>query len=252
MKLYLVGGAVRRHMLGLPGFSDFDFAVEADSYEAMRDELVTRYGMRVWQERPEFVCVRGQVDLSKFGTFGGLLATTPGFTRGHIVVDGDFTLCRTETMYSDKRHPDTVTPCSILEDLSRRDFTVNAVAVREDGMWIDPHHGQEDATNCVLMCVGNTRQRMLEDPLRMLRALRFAATDYMRLDYHIIQALGNAELVELLGMLPHERVREELNIALAADWRKVMIHLMVDSPKLGEVIARLFPNLWFKATTESR
>jgi tRNA nucleotidyltransferase/poly(A) polymerase len=254
VKLYLVGGAVRRHLLGLPATSDFDFAVEAESYEAMRDELVSRYNVRVWQERPAFVCVRGQVSLDMLGEFGGLLSTTPGFTRinSRVFVDADFTLCRAETQYSDRRHPDSVTPCSVLEDLSRRDFTVNAVAVREDGQWVDPHNGRADAADHTLRCVGNTRQRMLEDPLRLMRAVRFGVTERLHHDLNLKRALTDPELVDLLPTLPVERVREELGKALASNWRKTMLYLMVDAPILAYTLHHNYPNLWLKATTESR
>jgi len=244
VKLYLVGGTVRKHMLGLPTSKDLDFAVEAESFDAMRTGLGF---LRVWQERPEFVCLRGQVERSWLGEFGGLLQVA-----SNAKLDADFTLCRAETQYSDRRHPDTVTPCSVLEDLSRRDFTVNAVAVREDGVWLDPHGGRADAADRTLRCVGNTRQRMLEDPLRLMRAVRFAVTERLHLADPLKDALSNPELVELLATLPVERVREELTKACAADWRKTMLYLMVDAPLLGYTLHHNFPNMWFKPTTETR
>ena len=249
MRLYLVGGTVRRHMLGLSRTTDADFAVEAPSYLDMFRGVRDEYNGIIWQERPEFVCVRARADFSP-GAFGGIPLGLN--TEGPVRVNADFTLCRAETQYSDLRHPDTVTPTSILEDLSRRDFTVNAVAVREDGRWFDPHNGRADAADHTLRCVGNTRQRMLEDPLRMLRAVRFAVTDNLHHDLYLKRALNDTDLADLLATLPHERVREELNKALAHNWRATMLHLMCDAPILGDVLARRFPNLWFKTTSESR
>jgi tRNA nucleotidyltransferase/poly(A) polymerase len=251
MKLYLVGGAVRRHLLGLDDTSDADFAVEAPTYMDMFRGVRDEYNGIIWQERKQFVCVRARADF-KDGDFGGVPFGTR-INHGPVVrTNADFTLCRAETQYSDRRHPDTVTPCSILEDLSRRDFTVNAVAVREDGTWLDPHQGREDAANHTLRCVGNTRQRMLEDPLRLLRAVRFAVTDRLRLVAPLKDALNTHDIVDLLATLPHERVREELTKAMHHNWRETMLLLMVDAPYLGYTLSTKFPTLWFKPTTESR
>lgn len=65
-------------------------------------------------------------------------------------------------------------------------------------------------------------------------------------------ALNDTRLADGLATLPVERVREELNRALACNWRATMIHLLADTPILGDVLHKSFPQLWFKATTEIR
>lgn len=255
MKLYLVGGTVRRHMLGLAATGDLDFAVEAASYEDMVSDLHGRE-LRVWQERPEFVTVRGQMPVDRLLGFGDMVRKDTYWPmiggKRRYAVDADFTLCRAEAQYSDRRHPDSVTPCRILEDLSRRDFTVNAVAVREDGTWVDPHGGRADAAWHTLRCVGNTRQRMEEDPLRLLRAVRFSVTEGLEPCDALLDAMNNYSLVELLSTLPHERVREELHKAMRHDWWLTMHTLMSRAPAIGAALQDHFPGLWFKPTTEER
>lgn len=246
MNLYLAGGAVREHMLGRPA-KDFDFAVEAESFDAMLAALKER-GVDVKQERPEFVCARGLVAAEKLGSFGGLLPRSG-------VVAADFTLCRAEAMYSDKRHPDVVTPTDLRTDLGRRDFTVNAVAVSEHGQYFDAFGGRTDAVNRVLRTVGPAVDRFTEDPLRMLRAVRFAVTCKLHWDWTangLRNALLDSHVVDLVATLPHERVREELTKALRYDWRATMLLMLLDAPLLGDAVHRYFPNLWLKATTEER
>jgi len=245
MKLYLVGGAVRNHLLGQPT-KDYDFAVEAESYEAMRDGLVQR-GLTIWQERPEYVTVRGQISLRSLGGFDGIL---PAGSEGAF--NADFTLCRAEAQYSDQRHPDVVTPASLGVDLSRRDFTMNAIAVSEEGEWIDPYEGEADLANKMLVTVGRARNRFEEDPLRMLRAVRFAVKYRLRIVPDVMDAMNDPDVADGLRTLPHERVREELNKALIVNWRRTIVYLVFDAPVLGDNLFSCFPNLWMKATTEER
>ncbi len=238
MKLYLVGGAVRDHLTGYsPG--DYDFAVEAPSFEAMRDALKER-GLEVWQERPEFVTLRGRMPLSSFtGTFGGMLPVldpNPVGKKLKLYVAADWTLCRAEAMYHDNRHPSVVTPADLLTDLKRRDFTMNAMAMSEDGKLTDPHDGQRDLNARVLRTVGRPVSRFTEDPLRMLRALRFKVRLGMRLEPLITDAMLRPEIVELLTTLPNERITQELNKALVVNPSMLMQLLFLTFPHVGRVV----------------
>lgn len=243
-KLYLTGGAVRDHLMKLEPSNDVDFCVEAESYEAMRDWLVAR-GLRVWQERPEYVTVRGQLPLRVLGKFGGILAARLG-----DAVDADFTLCRKETMYSDGRHPDTVTPCDVLTDLNRRDFTVNAVAVTENGEFLDPHQGVKACRLGLLSCVGEPEERFDEDPLRMLRAIRFAVTRNLRITSYVDKALRKPELLNRLRLLPVERVHHELARAFQASTHRTLT-LLEQYPFLTLTVFA-GSKLWLKPTLEQR
>lgn len=256
MKMYLVGGIVRDYMLGVSTKSkDFDFAVEAASYTEMRDTLI-EMGAKIWQERPEFVTLRCRITLP-LGSFGGLIV--PRKEREHaglyngasVCVDADFTLCRAETQYSDGRHPDTVTPTCLDDDLRRRDFTVNAAAMDIDGILYDPYGGQRDASTKTLRTVGNPAERFEEDPLRILRALRFAVKYGFILHPHLVAALNSYSVVDGLRSLPVDRVRDELTRMFSVNgWLTMM--LLTDYWRIGRTIQEQYPSLWFKPTTEAR
>ena len=184
---YKVGGYVRDEILGVKS-KDIDFAVEADSYEQMRDDIISK-GMTIFQERPEFFSIR-----ARHPKLGGV----------------DYTLCRKDGFYSDNRHPDSVEIGTIYDDLARRDFTVNAIALSEDGHIIDPHNGVDDLNLRLLRCVGNTEQRFNEDPLRILRAMRFHIVRKFILSRDIRMAFLADELLLQLQTVSLERVYEEL------------------------------------------
>lgn len=245
MNLYLVGGAVREHFLGHTT-KDYDFAVEAESYDDMRTFLLGR-GLRVWQERPEFVTLRGQLERSWLGDFNGLIQIA-----SNARINADFTLCRAEAMYSDMRHPDTVTPADIYTDLSRRDFTMNAIAIAEEGGTIDPYSGREDITNFIVRAVGDPMHRMREDPLRMLRAIRFATQHGMSFDSNLRSTLEDPQLCPALASLPSSRVRDEMNKALRADVWRTLMFLTHWFPTIGRTIFQEYPDLWLKMTEEER
>ena len=96
-----------------------------------------------------------------------------------VIIDHEpfeITTYRTEGVYSDNRRPDSVSFVgNLIEDLKRRDFTVNAMAYNEDEGLVDIYNGQDDLKNKVIRCVGNPNERFLEDALRIMRAIRFSA-----------------------------------------------------------------------------
>ena len=141
-------------------------------------------------------------------------ALTIGIKHGTVAVRSgkklvEVTTFRTETGYSDHRSPDSVSFISDLYgDLARRDFTVNAMALDADGSVIDPFGGRDDLRRGIIRCVGNPDDRLSEDALRMLRALRFAAQLGFGIDPDTLGAIyENAHLALLLSA---ERVRDEL------------------------------------------
>lgn len=187
IRYYKVGGCVRDEILGVKS-KDIDFAVEAESYEAMRDDIKLNREMEIFQERPEYFAIR-----ARHPELGGV----------------DFTLCRKEGFYSDARHPDSVTIGTIYDDLARRDFTVNAIAKTEAGEIIDPYQGTKDLQFMQLHFVGNAVDRINEDSLRILRAVRFHIVrgfDILWIDKY----LYDEDLIGKLKTLPIERVYEEL------------------------------------------
>ena len=129
----------------------------------------------------------------------------------------EVTTFRRESGYADGRHPDAVTFVGDLEgDLSRRDFTINAMALGPDGAIIDPFGGRRDLAVRLIRCVGKPDRRFREDALRMLRAARFSA----QLGFAIESATAEAmrKNAGLTARLSAERVRTELEKTLLAPW----------------------------------
>ena len=226
-KFYEVGGRVRDAFLHLES-NDIDYAVEADSYEAMREAILGRGG-EIFLESPEYLTVRAKV---------------PG------IGPADFVLCRKDGSYSDCRHPDKVEPGTLLDDLARRDFTMNAMARDKDGTLYDPHGGVEDMKldGGTLRCVGDATTRFEEDALRMLRAIRFSVTKYMKLDGDIDKCLKDPRLVHLLYKVSVERTREELNKAFKFDTLGTL--LLLDKYPLVREALFVLGNLRLKGTLE--
>lgn len=116
---------------------------------------------------------------------------------------------RGERGYSDGRHPDEVIfGVSLEEDLARRDFTINAMALDEGDAVIDPFGGRDDLERNLIRCVGDPDRRFGEDGLRILRALRFASVHGMAIEEQTAAAIHRKR--ELLGLLPAERICGEL------------------------------------------
>ena len=125
----------------------------------------------------------------------------------------EVTTFRAEGAYSDHRHPDAVRfVADLTADLSRRDFTMNAIAVSADGLFADPFGGVGDIRSGLIRCVGVPEQRFEEDALRMLRALRFSAKLGFSVDLITLEAIR--EKAPLAATLAAERVRDELEKTL--------------------------------------
>ena len=183
--LYLVGGTVRDAFLGRSGY-DYDFATDASPEDT--HELVRPVASAVWLQG------------IKFGTVGA-------------EIDGvrmEITTFRTERYQPDSRHPEVEFASDIAVDLSRRDFTVNAMAVRlPEKEAIDPFEGLEDLKKKVLRTPIDPDESFADDPLRMLRAFRFAA----QLDFEIAPEVmaSIARSKAKLETVSAERIRDELS-----------------------------------------
>lgn len=179
---YAVGGCVRDSLRGVPPH-DWDVATSASP-----DDM-----KRVFADCP-------------------LIET--GIAHGTVTVllDGtatEITTYRIDGPYSDGRHPDSVRFSSALsDDLSRRDFTVNAMAYHPQRGLVDPFGGRQDLENGILRAVGVAERRFEEDALRILRALRFAATLPLKIDPDTARAVLNCRA--LLARVSVERIAQEL------------------------------------------
>lgn len=209
-QLYLVGGAVRNLLLGKPPV-DFDFATDATPEEVQK-------------------------------LFKRVLPT--GIDHGTVTVlfkgaQYEVTTFRTETGYSDGRHPDEVRFAdTIEEDLSRRDFTVNGIALElPSEAVVDPFNGREDLRRRIIRAIGEPRERFAEDGLRLLRAVRFAA----QLDFTIEEPTFAAIRQESHRLAPiaRERVRDELEKSLVSDHPAKALRLLRDAGLLKETVPEL-------------
>jgi tRNA nucleotidyltransferase/poly(A) polymerase len=229
INMYEVGGCVRDELLGVKS-KDFDYAVELIhnppfSVEETFDIMVgwlTNAGFHVFQERPEFGVVRAR------------------FPKSAGRSDGcDFVMCRKDGPSSDVRRPDYVEVGRLADDLARRDFTVNAMARPVDlatfqvepKAVIDPHGGLFDLSIKRLRFVGDPMDRLREDGLRVLRALRFKITKDFVFDQGIRDALNEPETATLLAGVSVERKREELERCFAHDTRATCDLLFHDLPQ---------------------
>lgn len=130
-------------------------------------------------------------------------------------IAADIAAYRIDGAYSDFRRPDTVIFTENLEeDLRRRDFTMNAIAVSPHRGWVDPYHGMEDIEERLIRGIGDPKVRFEEDALRILRAARFAAQLGFNVDQLTLEAMK--EKTSLLVHISTERVREELIKTLGA------------------------------------
>ncbi|WP_244163324.1 CCA tRNA nucleotidyltransferase [Paenibacillus pectinilyticus] len=150
----------------------------------------------------------------------------------------EVTTFRKEAAYEGFRRPASVEYISDLtEDLKRRDFTMNAMAMDEAGDLLDPFGGQEDLTAGVLRCVGVAEERFGEDALRMLRCIRFASTYDLEIEASTWQALlANAPLLRHIAM---ERVRSELQRMVEGPAPARAVRLLLASGLLGHLKKQL-------------
>lgn len=179
---YVVGGAVRDAFLGK----------DADDWDITTSALPTEI----------------------LAAFEGFRVIETGIKHGTVtvIIDGvsiEITTYRVDEGYSDNRHPDSVRFTDrIEEDLMRRDFTMNAVAVSSNGEIIDLFGGENDIKNKVVRCVGEPDKRFKEDALRILRALRFSSVLNFEIEENTAKSIHN--LKDLLNNVSCERIFVEL------------------------------------------
>lgn len=145
-----------------------------------------------------------------------------------VIVSGknvEVTTFRSDGSYSDHRHPDSVNFVGDLnEDLSRRDFTMNAMAISADGVLSDPFDGHADIENKLIRCVGVPEMRFEEDALRMFRAIRFSARLGFTVEEKTLAAIRSK--AHLASGLAPERVRSEVEKILLSPSPETMFTLI--------------------------
>ena len=209
---YLVGGAVRDEIMG-KGAHDWDVATNA------RPEDVMKIFRRVI---PTGI---------KHGT------VTVHFMKKAIEV----TTFRTESDYSDGRHPDKVEYAGhIEEDLSRRDFTMNAMAASlADGHIVDPYGGADDIKARVIRAVGVPHERFMEDGLRPVRAVRFASQLGFKIEENTWAAILREDILKKAAGISLERFRDEFCKILLSSVPSVGLKLLEESGLLKIFVPEL-------------
>ena len=178
-KLYMIGGSSRDFLLGVD-FVDYDFVTDAtpdEMKEFLKDANYT------------------------FEKFGSVKVKFEG-------IKADITTFRKEEGYGDFRHPNKITFVkSIEEDYRRRDLTINAIYINKDYEVIDPSNGKIDLENKLIRFIGDPEKRIQEDPLRILRAERFAKKLNFKFEEKTAAAIEKYRY--LLDKLNPDKVAEE-------------------------------------------
>ena len=206
---YFVGGCVRDYLLN-DEFSDIDITTNA-----LPDEV-----KQIFKKSIDTGIQHGTVT---------------------ILINGDsfeVTTFRTEDDYIDHRTPEKVEFVSDLkEDLDRRDFTINAMALDSKGKLYDYHCGEKDLRNKIIKTVNNPNERFFEDALRMLRAFRFSSKLGFEIEENTLKAIkNNAELIKFVSI---ERIVNEFRKLLTGKGNKRSLELLLDS-KLNNYIPFLY------------
>jgi len=204
-RLALVGGPVRDSLLGRLG-NDLDFTTDARPDD-------TKKIMKKWAEDIWDVGI-------KFGTIGAKKSD----------ITFEITTYRADSYESDSRKPEVNFGDSIEGDLLRRDFTVNAMAIElttQTPEFIDPHNGVTDLLKKVLRTPGTPELSFSDDPLRMLRAARFAAQLDFTIDDDVLNAMK--EMADRLSIISAERIRDEFIKTVMSDNPRLGITISVDT-----------------------
>ncbi|MEU9096590.1 CCA tRNA nucleotidyltransferase [Streptomyces sp. NPDC048361] len=211
--LALVGGSVRDALLGRLG-NDLDFTTDARPEDVLK--IVRPWADAVWEVGIAFGTVGCQKD-------------------GYLI---EVTTYRSEAYDRTSRKPDVSYGDSIEQDLVRRDFTVNAMAVALPAKeFVDPYGGLDDLAARVLRTPGTPEDSFSDDPLRMMRAARFAA----QLDFEVAPEVVTAmtDMSSRIEIVSAERVRDELNKLLLSAHPKKGLRLLVDTGLADHVLPEL-------------
>ena len=239
-KFYEVGGKVRDEILGLKS-KDVDYVavpsdgllIDVSSAHDMFDILETylkEEGFEIFLSTPDCFTVRAK------------------FPKDHKYQGvADFVMARKEIGYVEGTRTPIVVPGTLKDDLERRDFTVNAMAKDENGDIIDLFDGMNDLKRMVLITPLPPKQTFNDDPLRILRAVRFAITKGFSLKF-LDYFINNYDYENKMGVVSTDRIREELHKCFKHDTMGTL-DMLNEYPTLKRYI---FENklMWLKPTNE--
>jgi len=183
---YLVGGYVRDYLLGIES-TDIDICTNAKVKDIME-------------------------------IFSDMHSTSNEYGAVKIITDNlriDITTYRRDIRYNgNRRQVEMEYVDNLVDDIQRRDFTMNTLCMNKEGTIIDLFNGKKDIEDKIIRCVGNIEERLHEDPLRMLRAIRFATILNFTIEEELYNAIKNNK--ELLNELSLDRIKEELGKILVS------------------------------------
>ena len=217
-RLALVGGPVRDAILGRLG-NDLDFTTDAHPHQTKK--ILKSWADNVWDT--------------------GILFGTVAGKRGDTTVE--VTTYRTEKYEENSRNPDVEFGETIEGDLSRRDFTVNSMALELTGAkpeFIDPFDGLGDLAKRILRTPSSATQSFSDDPLRMMRAARFASQLGFDIDSEVTEAMTS--MASRISIISAERVRDEFVKLLMSDRPRIGITILVDTG-LADLVVPEIPKL---------
>ncbi|MET9219156.1 CCA tRNA nucleotidyltransferase [Streptomyces sp. NPDC003300] len=212
-RLALVGGSVRDTLLGRLG-NDLDFTTDARPEQVLK--ILRSWADSVWE-----------VGIA-FGTVGAM--------KDSFQIE--VTTYRSEAYDRTSRKPEVSYGDTIEDDLVRRDFTVNAMAVAlPEGDFVDPYGGLDDLAARRLRTPGTPESSFSDDPLRMLRAARFAAQLDFEVAPEVVAAMS--AMADRIGIVSAERIRDELNKLILSDHPRKGLRLLVDTGLADLVLPEL-------------
>jgi tRNA nucleotidyltransferase/poly(A) polymerase len=244
-KIYKVGGCVRDELLGVdPKDIDYTFVLDnlhqtVEQGFAEMETFLKDNGYQIFLSTPEMFTIRAKFPKDS--------------QRANTVAD--FVMARREVGYIPGTRRPVLALGTLQDDLERRDFTVNAMAFNSRGILVDPFGGEADLSfqgKGILKTPMPANKTLMEDPLRILRALRFNITKGFIISDEIWEAMGQAEILQKLEQtVSGERIREEVF--------KMMKFDTVESLKLFQRVEEMIPgflklvfgkNMWLKPTFE--
>lgn len=240
IKIYKVGGCVRDKILGLNSKDiDFVFVISDlsliktvnDGFKLMESYMIEQ-GYTIFLSTPDCYTIRAKFPPTH--KYSGMVA--------------DFVLARKEVGYIPGTRKPILELGTLRDDLIRRDFTLNAMAEDEDGNIIDLFGGIMDLNDKLLRTPVNCYQTFDDDPLRILRAIRFSITKGFKLNSDIHFAIHQYDYDEKMGVVSAERIREELFKCFKSDTLKTIELLNTYFKLKNYIFAKT--NLWLKPTFE--
>jgi tRNA nucleotidyltransferase (CCA-adding enzyme) len=234
IRLFKVGGCVRDELLKRKP-NDIDYAVECQSYSQMKQALLSDH-VQIFHEIPSQVTIRGK------------RAGQPC----------DFVMCtlpraEPKKVNLDQQTEGEIQPGTILDDLGRRDFRFNSIAKSPEGEFIDPYNGKKDIANKVIALTAGL-QTLHDDPLRLVRALRFQVTlpGEWKCDEELEMAMQSQDIAKLLENVAIERIQVELDKAFSAN-TPLTLQLLTKYPLITQyMFSGQHARLWLKPSVVGR